>query len=251
MEPTLIRLTATPPIAILELDRKDKRNALSRALRDQLESALARLASDDRVHAVVLTGGPEFFCAGFDLDEMLDTELGALFHRAVEFAHQTAFFEKPLVTAVAGPALAGGFDLALCGDIVLATAGAKLGRPEIKWGVNPFLHRLWSRVGMARAVQISLSGEIFPSDRALSLGLIDRVVPDASLLDEARAEAERLARVPPHAARAIKRAARTIPLLDPRAAVEYELGLTAELACRGTIAEQLRAYRDSVLKRPR
>ena len=125
--PALLRVTIEPPLALVELDRKLQKNALSMALRDELEACLAALEGDDGVKAVILTGGPDCFSAGFDLKEVLATDFSAFGHRAVEFTERTYFFAKPLVTAVAGPALAGGFDLALSGDVIVAADGAALG----------------------------------------------------------------------------------------------------------------------------
>jgi len=245
----LVLVTRAAPIAVVELNRKSKRNALSMALRDQLEAALAGLEEDPEIKSVVLTGGTEFFCAGFDLQEMSETQLQALTHRALEFQERTLFFKKPLVTAVAGFALAGGFDLAMAGDVVVAAEGATFGRPEVLWGPNPLLCKVASRIGMVRAVQISLTGEKFPAERAKELGLVDRVVPLSELLATARSEAERLAVAPLETILAIKQAALTVPLLDPRGALSFEFGLTASLAVRGAMGQQLVAYTERTLKK--
>src|SRR5512145_3251179 len=196
MSEALVLVTRAAPIAVVELNRKPKRNALSMALRDQLEAALAGLEEDPEIKSVVLTGGTEFFSAGFDLQEMGETQLQAFTHRALEFQERTLFFKKPLVTAVAGFALAGGFDLAMAGDVVVAAEGAIFGRPEVLWGPNPLLCRVAARIGTTRALQISHTAEKFPAERAKELGLVDRIVAREELLAEARAEAERMAVAP-------------------------------------------------------
>ena len=117
-----------PPVAVVELNRKRQLNSLSMALRDELEACLGGLEGDDSIRAVVLTGGPECFSAGFDLKEVLETDFRAFGHRAVEFTEKTYFFKKPLVTAVGGIAYAGGFDLALSGDVIVAADSASLAR---------------------------------------------------------------------------------------------------------------------------
>lgn len=231
-----------PPIGVVELQRRRQLNALSIALRDELEACLGALEGDDRIKAVVLTGGPDCFSAGFDLKEVLETDFRAFGHRAVEFVEKTYFFKKPLVTAVGGVAYAGGFDLALSGDVIVAAESASLGRPEVRFGINPLLAKLWLRVGMTRALQLSLTGEFLTAQQALAMGLVDRVVPAERLLDVAREEARRLSQNPLPALVALKRAARTVPFLDVRSGVEYELGLTAEIIAEGSVKSALREY---------
>ena len=242
MSDSLVLVTEEPPLAIVELNRKRQKNALSMALRDELEAVLAALEADSRVKAVILTGGGEAFSAGFDLKEGIETDFRAFAHRAVEFTEKTYFFKKPLVVAVAGPAFAGGFDLALSGDVIVAAEGASFGRPEIRFGINTLMTKLWLRIGMPKALQISLTGETLSAQEALAIGLVDRVVPAGELLPAARAEAERLARNPLSAVMAVKRAARTVPYMDVRSAIEYEFGLTGEIVAEGSVKQVLRDY---------
>ena len=242
MSDSLVLVTEEPPLAVVELNRKRQKNALSMALRDELEVALGALEADSRVKAVILTGGAEAFSAGFDLKEVIETDFRAFAHRAVEFTEKTYFFKKPLVVAVAGPAFAGGFDLALSGDVIVAAEGASFGRPEIRFGINTLMTKLWLRIGMPKALQISLTGETLAAQEALAIGLVDRVVPAGELLPAARAEAERLARNPLSAVMAVKRAARTVPYLDVRSAIEYEFGLTGEIVAEGSVKQILRDY---------
>ena len=242
MSDSLVLVTEEPPLAVVELNRKRQKNALSMALRDELEVALGALEADSRVKAVILTGGAEAFSAGFDLKEVIETDFRAFAHRAVEFTEKTYFFKKPLVVAVAGPAFAGGFDLALSGDVIVAAEGASLGRPEIRFGINTLMTKLWLRIGMPKALQISLTGETLSAQEALAIGLVDRVVPAGELLPAAPAEAERLARNPLSAVMAVKRAARTVPYMDVRSAIEYEFGLTGEIVAEGSVKQILRDY---------
>ena len=246
MSDSLVLVTEEPPLAVVELNRKRQKNALSMALRDELEVALGALEADSRVKAVVLTGGGEAFSAGFDLKEVIETDFRAFAHRAVEFTEKTYFFKKPLVVAVAGPAFAGGFDLALSGDVIVAAEGASFGRPEIRFGINTLMTKLWLRIGMPKALQISLTGETLSAQEALAIGLVDRVVPAGELLPAARAEAERLARNPLSAVMAVKRAARTVPYLDVRSAIEYEFRLTGEIVAEGSVKQILRDYAKQV-----
>ncbi|MEK7770667.1 MAG: enoyl-CoA hydratase-related protein, partial [candidate division NC10 bacterium] len=121
-----------------------------------------------------------------------------------------------------------------------------LGRPEIRFGINPLLTKLWLRIGMPKALQISLTGETLSAQEALAIGLVDRVVPAGELLPAARAEAERLARNPLSAVMAVKRAARTVPYMDVRSAIEYEFGLTGGIVAEGSVKQILRDYAKQV-----
>lgn len=233
-------------IAIVELDRKQKRNALNTALRDEIELTLARLAADRSVKVVVLTGGSEMFCAGYDLKEMVETNLRSLLHRGLEYTSITYFFPKPLITAVAGFALAGGFDLALSGDVIVAAEGTRLGRPEIGWGVNPLTCKLHWRMGFARALRFTLQGATVEAHEALSLGIVDVVVPPGDLLPAAIREAELLAQHPLESLMAVKRAAYEVPAMRPRDAIAYEFGITAELAASDTLQAHLETYASKV-----
>lgn len=246
MSQSLVTMAMNPPIAVVELNRKEKRNALNIALRDELEACLERLESDDRIKAVVLTGGEECFSAGFDLKELVETDLRAVMHRGVEFTERTYFFKKPLVTAVGGYAFAGGFDLALSGDLIVATPGAKFGRPEVRWGINPLMTKLWLRVGMPRALQFSTTGAPINAEDALAIGLVDRLAAPGTLLRTAESEALKMCAPPLAALVAVKRAARTVPFMDVRRAIEYEFGLSAEILADGAVRTTLLDYARSV-----
>lgn len=239
---SLVQVAREGAVAVVELARKEKRNALNMELRDSIERALADLARDDAVKVVVLTGGEAMFSAGYDLKEMIDTELASLFHRGHAYTEATLFFEKPIVAAVGGFAIAGGFDLAMSGDVVIAAEGAKLGRPEIAWGVNPLMTKLAHRIGAQRALAFSLRGAIVSAEEALAFGLIDRVVPAASLLATARDTAQEIAKHPVAVLMATKRAAYKVGAMTPRDAIEYEFGITGELVAEGTPRRSLEAY---------
>jgi enoyl-CoA hydratase len=240
VDDALVLLTEEPPLAVLEMNRKRQRNALNVGLRDALEDHLIRLEGDDRIKAVVLTGGEDCFSAGFDMKEMLETEFRSLMHRAVEFAERTWFFPKPLVTAIGGHAYAGGFDLAMSGDVIVATEGSKLGRLEGRW-INPLLTKLALRIGMPKTVQLSLRAAVLTAEEALPMGVIDRVVPAGSLLEKAKAEALRLTEAALPTIMAVKRAARAVPFMDLHSAIEHEFGILSKLIVEGDTAEALRA----------
>jgi enoyl-CoA hydratase len=169
-------------VALLTLDRPEKKNALSVALRDEISDALDELAADESVRCVVLTGAGDVFSAGFDLrefdrafaDEAFAAELWASsdrFHAAV------LQFPLPLLAAVNGPALAGGFDLAVMCDVRLCSPTARFAHPERTFGQVVFgpLHDL---VGGAVARDLCLTGREIDATEAHRLGLVSEVVDD-------------------------------------------------------------------------
>lgn len=243
---SLVSLRIDGAVATLELQRQAKRNALDTSLRDAIEAALAELCDDARVKVVILTGGDACFSAGYDLDEMRSTGLGALFHRFEEYTEAIWLFPKPLITAVAGVALAGGFDLALAGDHVIAAEGARFGRPEIGWGISPLMSRLGARIGPRDALAFTWRGDVVDARDALALRLIDRVVPLNELLPTARALAEQTARHPLSALMATKRAAYGVLGMNPRDAIRHELALLRELAAEGALQQSLDAFAQRV-----
>lgn len=204
-------------VAVITLNRPRSKNALDAALLEALGAALRGVADDAAVRAVVLTGAGGAFCAGADLKaaladnpdafDNLDGTLDA-YHaiiRAVVGA------PKPVIAAVPGVAVGFGCDLALACDLRLLSEEAILQEKFVKIGLMPdgggtfWLPRL---VGLARAMEIMLLGEPISAERALALGIANRVVPAASLRDEAMKLAHTLAKGPPLAFARIKRAVR-------------------------------------------
>jgi enoyl-CoA hydratase len=186
-------------VVTVTLNRPEKRNALSIALRDEISDALDALAGDNDVKAVVLTGAGDVFCAGFDLGEfqrMDDPAIGTRLWPSSDRYHRTCLeFPLPLIAAVNGPALAGGFDLAVMCDIRVAAEEAAFAHPEITFGdvVYGPLHDL---VGGAVARELCLTGRRVDAREALALRLVSTVVPRADLMDEARRYAAMVAQAP-------------------------------------------------------
>ena len=206
----LLLVDRDPPLATVTLNRPEKRNALSDALRRELAAAMAALGTDDAVSVVILTGAGPVFCAGFDRSEFApSTDVfadesrwlsGQLMHEALQS------FGKPLVGAINGPALGGGFDIATQCDVRIASDDAGFGHPEIKFGA-PTLYTVLSQVvGGAVARDLCLSGRRIDSAEALRLGLVTMVVPRDRLMDEARAYARMVAEAPLNALKAVKAA---------------------------------------------
>jgi enoyl-CoA hydratase/carnithine racemase len=197
---------AADGVATVTLDRPDKRNALSIELRDRLVATLDSWQDDDSVRVVVLTGVPPAFSAGFDLGEFGQPELARTIRHSSARYHRVVWgFPKPVVAAVNGPALGGGFDLAVLCDLRVAAAGARFGHPEIKFGAPPLFTPLRWIVGDGLARDLCLTGRRIDAEEALRIGLVSRVVQPDALLEEACTVARQIAEAPDRALRATKR----------------------------------------------
>lgn len=185
-------------IEIITLNRAEKRNALSLELVRALHAALDELWLDRALRAVVLQGAGDHFMAGADIaqlrergrDEALDSINGSLFMRVEELP-------VPVIAAVKGYTVGGGCELALAADLRVAGRSARLGQPEVGLGIIPGAggtHRLPRVVGLGRAKELILTGRIVDAQEALAMGLVNRVVDDARVLDEALAVAADIAR---------------------------------------------------------
>ena len=184
-------------VGIIRLNRPQALNALNRALIAELIQALDAYEADDGVGCLLITGNDKAFAAGADIKEMadksfIDTYLGN-FCADWDRAART---RKPIVAAVAGFALGGGCELAMHCDIVIAADTAKFGQPEIKLGVIPGIggtQRLTRAVGKAKAMDLILTGRMMDAAEAERSGLVARVVPAASLMEEAMKVADTIA----------------------------------------------------------
>jgi enoyl-CoA hydratase/carnithine racemase len=167
-------------VVTLTLNRPEKKNALSIALRDDVSDALARLADDERVKVVVVTGAGDVFSAGFDLGEFTSADAGVLWASSDRFHRAVLRFPLPTVAAVNGPALAGGFDLALLCDIRVATDSARFAHPEHTFG-DVVYAPLHDAVGGALARELAFTGRVVEADEALQIGLVSAVVARGDL----------------------------------------------------------------------
>jgi enoyl-CoA hydratase/carnithine racemase len=186
------------PVRVLTLNRPAKRNAMNAALTSALLEALRSADADDSVRCVLLTGGGPAFCAGADLAELTDP--AAADDRAELTLQLHLAFSKmvtPVVSAINGAAMGGGAGLAIAADIALMAQSAKIGYPETKHGIVAaiVMANLVRQVGRKAAFELAALGEPIDAGRALELGMVNRVLPDATLMDEAMAFAAKLAEV--------------------------------------------------------
>ncbi len=185
-------------VGLITLNRPQALNALNALLTREVAAALAAYEADEGIGCVVLTGSARAFAAGADIKEMapqsyMDVFKGDLF---AAFEHAVSSFRKPLIAAVAGHALGGGCELAMLCDFIIAADTAKFGQPEINLGVMPGIggsQRLTRFVGKSKAMDMCLTGRTMDAAEAERAGLVSRVVPADTLLEEALKAAEKIA----------------------------------------------------------
>ena len=172
-------------LAIITLNRPEKRNALSKALREEIILILEDLEKNESVRVVVLTGAGPSFCAGFDLGELAGENAAEIFAGADAYHQKVYTFPKPLIGAVNGPALAGGMDLAVMCDIRVASEEASFGQPQVRAGI-PVAYDLVRTVLPEVVVRdLCLTGRRLDAQEAWRVGLVKTVVSGERLMDEA------------------------------------------------------------------
>ena len=198
-------------VTLITLNRPQALNALNAAVLEELISAFAAFEADPGQGCAVLTGaGEKAFAAGADIKEMADKP-AAEFYAEDFFSRWTSHLvkatRKPWIAAVNGFALGGGCELAMMADFIIASENARFGQPEIKLGVAPGMggsQRLTRAIGKAKAMEMCLTGRMMGAEEAERSGLVARVVPLASLVEEAVKTATEIAAMPPLAAIANK-----------------------------------------------
>jgi enoyl-CoA hydratase len=254
----LVTVERDDAVAVVTLNRPEAMNALSRELRAQLAQAMRELDSEVRIRAVVLTGaGTRAFTAGLDLKELgADTSnLGAA-NAEDALANPVKAIEqcrKPVIGAINGVAITGGFELALACDILIASENARFADTHARVGIMPgwgLSQKLSRMIGISRAKELSLSGNFLDAQTACAWGLVNRVVAPDELLPAAVALAHDIASADPGMVQAYK------ALIDEGYAVNLGEGLTCEharssAANRRVSAEDVESRRRAVLERGR
>ncbi|HEY9165656.1 MAG TPA: enoyl-CoA hydratase-related protein [Candidatus Kryptonia bacterium] len=201
-------LTIEEPIAIVQLHRPEVLNALNHGLMIELANCLEELDADTKINCIVITGNEKAFAAGADIKEMAESgTIEMLTRDNFSVWERIRRIKKPIIAAVSGFALGGGCELAMTCDIIIASESAKFGQPEINIGVIPGAggtQRLARTVGKYRAMEIVLTGETIGAEEAALRGLVNKVVPDELLLDEAKKLALLIASKPASAVKLAK-----------------------------------------------
>ncbi|TWG99579.1 enoyl-CoA hydratase/carnithine racemase [Nocardioides sp. J9] len=228
MTSEFVRLEVADGVATIRLDRPKTMNAISLQVQDELSLAAAECTDRADIRAVVLWGGEKVFAAGNDVKEMAGMSYTDMVDRVEKLqnaVNSIARIPKPVIAAVNGYALGGGCELAMAADVRYAADNAVLGQPEILLGIIPGAggtQRLPRLVGPSTAKDLLFTGRFVKAEEALSIGLVDRVLPAADVYDEARAWAAKFATAAPYALRAIKES------VDRGLEVDIETGLQIE-----------------------
>ena len=243
-----IRVAVTDGVAVLTLDNPPM-NLVTLALTRQLDAALARLAADTGVRALVVTGaGERAFCAGSDIKEfggVADDVVGKKLAAENAAFARLAAFPTPTIAAIDGVAFGGGLELAVCCDLLVAGAEARLALPEVKLGVFPGSGgtiRVPRRIGEGRAKQLMFTGEPIDAATALAWGLVNQVVPRGQAVAAARALAAQLAALPARALALMKEAVAVGLAHREDEAVQRTLELSAAVFRTADCREGARAF---------
>ncbi len=196
MNTKYLDVSVSDQVGLVLINRPEKRNALSPEVLEEIEMTFSSMSTQEDIKVIVLTGGEKLFSAGFDLDfirtieKNSNEEFTALFHRAYR---AIMFCNQPVIAAVGGPAIAGGFDLTLMCDIRYASERAKFGQREIALSLTPIMDPLWRIIGLGRAKEVALTGRIYDAREAERMGYVSQVFPDNELLNSVMPIAQTMA----------------------------------------------------------
>jgi len=248
-EDHFVRVDRDGSVAIVTIDRTDKMNALNETVIRQIGSAFDELRRDHEVLAVVLTGaGQKAFVAGADIGELakMNPTTGVETSRLGQGVFSSIErFPKPVIAAIGGYTLGGGFELALACHIRIASTNARFGLPEVTLGIIPGYGgtiRLARLTGLGHAVELTLTGEIFDAQRALDLGVVTHVVERDELQERALELARSIAKNGPVAVRLALESIYTALDANTRQAMDHEASLFGVLASTDDMKEGMNAF---------
>jgi enoyl-CoA hydratase/carnithine racemase len=238
--------------SIISMNRPKEMNALSHQMRAELEECFTFQEEDREVRAIVLTGGDYVFSAGLDLKEISllpDEQINDFFRSIARYMKKIYGCRKPVVAAVGGIAMGGGFNLATLCDIIIASESAIFGHPELKFGINPLFYPLRQIVGMAKAKEITMLGQPIAAREALRIGLVNKITLPEKLMAEAESIVKELASRPPDAIEAVKRISDMSPRLDKGSALDLEMDVEALLFSSVERKRQMDAFMNGLRNR--
>ncbi|HEX3913393.1 MAG TPA: enoyl-CoA hydratase/isomerase family protein [Steroidobacteraceae bacterium] len=252
---TILVDSAADGVALITLNRPDRGNSVVPEMARELLTAVERLESDLSVRVLVVTGAGKQFCAGADLVEFQKflqdrhAQTQEPYNARILFpvTQKLVACRMPVVAAINGGATAGGLDLALACDLRIASANAKMGESYIKLGLNPgnggtyFLPRL---VGSGMAAELALTGDIIDAERALQIGLVNRVASPESLMSETIGLAARIAERPRLALEATKQQLRQSWHMDLASSMNTSFWAAATLTYSDDLREGVAAARE-------
>lgn len=191
-----LKLDVADAVATVTINRPEKGNALAPGVLLEVTTMFTELGERMDVNVIVFTGGEKYFSAGFDLDEIRKLEkvsnegYTALFHRAYR---AILFCQQPVICAVGGAAIAGGFDLTMMCDVRYASTRAKFGQREIVLSLTPIMDPLWRIIGLGRAKEVALTGRIYDAAEAERMGYVSKVFAEGELLSSVAVIAKEMA----------------------------------------------------------
>jgi enoyl-CoA hydratase len=234
------------PLAIVTLNRPKVLNALNHDLIRELVDALEAFDQEPRVRCMILTGSERAFAAGADITQMVEAgAVDVLMQNQFDRWARLRRLSKPLIAAVSGYAFGGGCELALTCDLIVASETAQFGQPEIKIGIIPGAggtQRLTRTLGKARAMEMVLTGNPITAQQALAGGLVNRVLPVATYLEEAKALGREIAARAPVAVRLGKEAVNQALETTLETGLAYERKLFFLLFASEDKREGMRAF---------
>lgn len=257
MNPPVVLVERRGPVATVTINRPSAMNALSTELRLELSRCFRDLKDEPEVRVVILTGAGRAFCAGMDLNELGSGSHGTSgldnVSEGLDVVATMGEFEGPVIAAVNGHAMAGGFELALACDMIVASTNARFADTHARvgflpgWGLSQRLPRL---IGAARAKELSFSGNAIDAHTALAWGLVNRVTEPTELLSHCQALGEQMAGCVPRAVRAYKRLIDVGLELPLPEALRYEAEVAQEFG-RDVRATEVAARRTQVIEQGR
>lgn len=186
-------------IGILSINRAEELNALNSKVLNELDKAIEDISLDNDIHVLIISGEGRAFVAGADIGEMKgknSLEAREFASKGLNVFRKIELMEKPVIAAVNGFALGGGCELAMCCDIRIASEKAKFGQPEVGLGITPGFggtQRLSRLVGLGKAKELIFTADIIKADEAMKIGLVNKVVDPAELMDESIKLANKIA----------------------------------------------------------
>ncbi len=221
--------------AIVRLNRPHEMNAICKDMRLELYSVFSEMEADPAVKIIVLTGGEFIFSAGMDIKEMtsLRSEEGDEFLESMmRYLKKIYSCKKPVIAAVGGLALGGGFNLVTICDLVVASESAIFCHPELKFGFNPFFYPLSQIVGINKAKEIVMLGEPIGANEALNIGLVNKVASPEKFMQVSENMAAELATRSSRALEELKNLCSIVPRMDKIAALDIESSICSLLFAR-------------------
>lgn len=217
-------------VGIVTFNRPDARNALHRAMLMELLDVMDTIENDDEIGAIIITGGEKYFSAGFDLKQIAEFEgskepLLKIVEQMRSFEKKLEYCMRPVIAAICGPCLAGGFEIALSCDLRIASESSKLGLPEIRFGAFGMAgatQRLPRLIPVGLAKELHFLGEPISAQEAYRIGLVNRIVPNDAVLTEAKKMAHKMASCSSVAMKACKFLINTGLKSDVTTAMDYE-----------------------------